>query len=68
METYFAYGYELPKKGVEYLCDRIVSDKDNQLKKKRVWTSIVKKIKKVDREIYILYTCNKHKYVVRLLR
>lgn len=63
MNTYFAYGYEVPKKGEQYLIDRINEGE----KKERMWTSIVKKTKKVEEDVYILYTCNS-RYIVRLLR
>lgn len=62
MNTYFAYGYEVPKKGEQYLIDRIKG-----IEKKRMWTSVVKKIKKVEEDVVILYTCNS-RYIVRLLR
>lgn len=63
MNTYFAYGYEVPKKGEQYLIDRINEGK----KKERMWTSIVKKTKKVEEDVFILYTCNS-RYIVKLLR
>lgn len=62
MNTYFAYGYEVPKKGEQYLIDRIKG-----IEKKRMWTSVVKKIKKVEEDVFILYTCNS-RYIVKLLR
>ena len=61
-KTFFAYGYEVPKKGKQYLVDRL-----NHEKKEMMWTSLVKKIKRVDEGVYILYTCNS-RYIVRLLR
>ena len=61
-ETFFAYGYEVPKKGEQYLVDRL-----NQETRQRMWTSEVKKVKKVDEGVYVLYTCNS-RYIVRLLR
>lgn len=61
-QTFFAYGYEVPKKGKQYLVDRL-----NHEKKERMWTSVVKKIKRVEEGVYILYTCNS-RYIVRLLR
>ena len=64
MNTYFAYGYEVPKKGEQYLIDRI---NEKGIEKKRMWTSVVKKIKKVEEDIFILYTCNS-RYIVKLLR
>lgn len=64
MNTYFAYGYEVPKKGEQYLIDRI---NEKGIEKKRMWTSVVKKIKKVEEDVVILYTCNS-RYIVRLLR
>lgn len=64
MITYFAYGYEVPKKGEQYLIDRI---NEKGIEKKRMWTSVVKKIKKVEEDVVILYTCNS-RYIVRLLR
>ena len=63
MNTYFAFGYEVPKKGQQYLVDRI----NEGTEKERMWTSVVKKVKKVDEGVYILYTCNS-RYIVRLLR
>lgn len=65
MNTYFAYGYEVPKKGEQYLVDRL--NHENEENKERMWTSVVKKVKKVDEGVYILYTCNS-RYIVRLLR
>lgn len=64
MNTYFAYGYEVPKKGKQYLIDRI---NEKGIEKKRMWTSVVKKIKKVEEDVFILYTCNS-RYIVKLLR
>ena len=63
MNTYFAFGYEVPKKGQQYLVDRI----NEGTEKERMWTSVVKKIKRVEEGVYILYTCNS-RYIVRLLR
>lgn len=61
-QTFFAYGYEVPKKGKQYLVDRL-----NHEKKQMMRTSEVQKVKKVDEGVYILYTCNS-RYIVRLLR
>lgn len=63
MNTYFAYGYEVPKKGQQYLVDRI----NEGTEKERMWTSVIRKVKKVEEGIFILYTCNS-RYIVRLLR
>lgn len=65
METYLAYGYEVPKKKKQYLLDRLNHEKGE--KKERMWTSEVQKVKKVEEGIFILYTCNS-RYIVRLLR
>ena len=64
-KTFFAYGYEVPKKGKQYLVDRLnhQNEENNELMR----TSVVKKVKKVDEGVYILYTCNS-RYIVRLLR
>lgn len=64
-QTFFAYGYEVPKKGKQYLVDRLNHEKGE--KKEMMWTSEVQKVKKVDEGVYILYTCNS-RYIVRLLR
>lgn len=63
MNTYFAFGYEVPKKGQQYLVDRI----NEGTEKERMWTSVIRKVKKVEEGIFILYTCNS-RYIVRLLR
>lgn len=62
-QTFLANGYDVPKKGKQYLVDRI----EKGGTEKRMWTSVVKKIKKADEGVYILYTCNS-RYIVRLLR
>ena len=63
MNTYVAFGYEVPKKGQQYLVDRI----NEGTEKERMWTSVIRKVKKVEEGIFILYTCNS-RYIVRLLR
>ena len=62
MNTYFAYGYEVPKKKKQYFVERL-----NQGIKERMWTSEVQRIKKAEEDVFVLYTCNS-RYIVRLLR
>ena len=69
MNSFFAYGYEVPVKGKRYFVERIEETKGERNKKtvERKFTSEVQKIKKIEIDLYIIYTYNS-RYVVQLLR